>query len=246
MAQGHQNKSVEFFNILLPIYKTNCHNFPNNNARKTAMHQDPSQSAHQATLPTDIAEVDLHRMMIKRELRLHGVPGNLITSVMTRALRSGRRQTGEFQSNRDSRWTLNERDPQYGTEIDCKIIELRLFAMALQFDDAPTISPAVRSVLEERYIGEPIIPGTYRDSLLLERMNFDEFVLESTNPRHGSSNFHLGHEDPTLSPKHVPSNISWRSHRSNLIQGNMTLRESRIYFVRLIARYFELGEIHLS
>lgn len=210
------------------------------------MHQDPSQSARAASLPTTIAEVELHRRQVKAELRRVGVPNKLITNISTRALKSGRRQTGQFQSNRDSRWTLNPLDPQYGTELDSKIIEVRLMAMALQFDNAPAINEPVRTMLEEQYLAEQITAGTYRDSLLLERMDFNEFIQEAIQPRHGMSNYHLGHEDPTLTPKHVPENISWRSHRSNLIQGNMTLRQARIYFVKLIARYFELGEIHLA
>jgi len=210
------------------------------------MHQDPSQSAHSAHLPYELSEVSRDRAAIKKEFRKLGVPQKLLQNVSTRALRSGRRQTGEFQSNRTSRWLLSPNDPQYGSEIDCQTIEIRLLAMSLQFDNAPIPSPEIKSLLETRYLGETISPGSYRDSFLLERMNFKEFILEITDPVHGSSNYHIGHEDPTLIPKHVPSNISWRSHRSNLIQGNMTLRDARIYFVKLIARYFELGEIHLS
>ena len=41
----------------------------------------------------------------------------------------------------------------------------------------------------------------------------------------------------------MPENISWRTMRSNLIQGDMTLRESRTKFVELIGRYFDLGEV---
>jgi hypothetical protein len=208
--------------------------------------QDPSQSASHATLPTTLEEVDQHRQRIKKELNTLGFSPTLLTSISTRALRSGRRQTGKFQSNRNPRWTLNVLDPQFGTELNCKIIEIRLLAMALQFDNAPVPPADIKLLLEQSYLGEDISPGTYRDSLLLERMDFVRFDAEANAGTHGSSNFHLGHEDPTLTPKHVPGNISWRSHRSNLIQGDMTLREARIYFVRLIARYFELGEINLS
>jgi hypothetical protein len=210
------------------------------------MHQDPSQSTLQAHLPTDLEEVNADLKIVRKAFRGAEIPSKLLTNVSTRALRSGRRLTGEFQSNRNSRWTLKPNDPQYGSELDCKIIELRLLSMILQFDNAPHIEASVRKLLEKKYLGEEIISASYRDSLLLERMDFNRFLLEATTPVHGVSNFHLGHENPSLVPKHIPGNISWRSHRSNLIQGNMTLRDSRIYFVRLIARYFELGEIHLS
>jgi len=209
-------------------------------------HEDPSVNITHAAIPHDMAVIDKDRKKVKAALRKHGVPNNLLTNISTRALRSGRRQTGEFKSNRDPRWKLKPQDPQYGTEIDCKLIELRLIAMALQFDNAPVVDDDIRKLLEERYLGESIAPGLYRDSLLLERMSFKLLLEESEKSTQGKSNFHIGHEDPTLTPKHVPQNISWRSHRSNLIQGDMTLRAARVYFVKLIARYFELGEIDLK
>jgi len=118
--------------------------------------------------------------------------------------------------------------------------------MMLQFEGAPVVAPDAQKLLETRYLGSPIAPGIYRDSLLLEKMDYGRVVAESQNPTHGTSDFHLGHEDPTLIPKHTPGNIAWRSHRSNLIQGSMTLREARIYILKLIGRYFELGELDLD
>ena len=203
-------------------------------------------SISDAALPTDVAAADEDRVRVKRAFRLAGAPADLITGIETRALRSGRRLTGEFQSNRNPRWTLQAGDPQFGTELHCKIIQLRLMGMLLQFDVAPTIDAGARELLETRYLGSPAESGTYRDSLLLERMNFPAFVAEAHAPTHGSSNFHIGHEDPTLYPKHVPDNVSWRTHRSNLIQGNMTLRQARIYVLKLIGRYFELGELNVT
>ena len=82
--------------------------------------------------------------------------------------------------------------------------------------------------------------------MLLERFNFQDLIAEGLNPVHGYSSFHIGHEDPSIQPKHKPTNISWRTARSNLIQGNMTLRESRIYFIKLIGRYLELGELDVK
>jgi hypothetical protein len=58
--------------------------------------------------------------------------------------------------------------------------------------------------------------------------------------------YHIGHQDPTLHPRHVPANVAWRTSRSNLIQGNMTLRQARIYLLKLIGRYFELGELDIT
>ena len=199
-----------------------------------------------AEVPGELAVINEHRRIVKRALRVAGVPDKLVTSIETRALRSARRQTGAFQSNRQSRWQLQPEDPQYGTEIDCKVILLRLFGMMLAFDDPPEVDPVVRSLLERCYMGRTLEGASYRDDLLLERMDYGHFVDEAENPRHGVSNFHIGHIDPTIHPKHIPENITWRSHRSNLIQGDMTLRMARIYIIRLIARYFELGEVEIE
>jgi len=189
---------------------------------------------------------------LKRILRENDFPPNLISAIETRALRSGRRQTGIFRSNRDSRWSLihdhpdHGTDPQYGTEADCKTILIILLLTTLEFKNAPVIGHGNIEEFSQRYLERSLVPGSYRDSLLLEYMDFLVLRAEADNPTHGKSEFHLGHEDPTRVPKHVPENVAWRTLRSNLIQGDMTLRDARIYIIKLIARYFELGELNID
>jgi hypothetical protein len=193
----------------------------------------------------DLTQLDEDVTATRKALRAGGVPAKLVSNIDTRALRSGRRQTGEFRSNRDSRWKLNKADPQFGTESNCKLVLLRLFATLLEFEGAPTIDRVVTGMLEER-LGRPLKLNSFRDELTLELMSYDEAVAEVLNSKPGLSNFHIGHRDPTLQPKHTPDNVEWRTERSNLIQGNLTLREARTKFVELIARYFELGEVTIS
>jgi hypothetical protein len=189
---------------------------------------------------------------LKKILRSNGFPTNLISAVETRALRSGRKQTGVFKSNRHPRWRLvhddpvHGTDPQYGSELDCKIILIRLLLTTLEFTNAPRISDPRLEEMSTRYLGRPLHPGSYRDSLLLEPLDFQVLRAEADRPTQGRSAFHLGHEDPSRMPRHVPENIAWRTLRSNLIQGDMTLREARVYIIKLIARYFELGELHVD
>lgn len=190
-------------------------------------------------------EIDAEVRAVRKALREAGVPSKLVDNIATRALRSGRRQTGEFRSNRNSRWTLQPMDPQYGTEGDCKVILLRLYAMLLEFEGAPQVSEAIRMTLEAR-LGRPLKPGSYRDELTLEKLSYEEIAAEALDPRPGISGLHIGHRDPTLRPMHVPTNVEWRTERSNLIQGNLTLREARTKLVELIARYFELGEVTIT
>jgi hypothetical protein len=193
-----------------------------------------------------LPEVEKHAIAIRTILRTSGVPPKTIQSIQTKALKTGRKITGAFATNRDQRWTLDPGHPQYGTELDCKIIFVKLCAQLFCFDNAPKLDPAVQAILERQYLGHPIEPDTYRDRLLLERFDFNDLVREGLSPKHGHSSFHIGHEDPTRQPKHTPDNVGWRTYRSNLIQGNMMLREARIYFLKLIGRYFELGEIEIT
>jgi hypothetical protein len=193
----------------------------------------------------EIAILNRDLRKVRAGLRISGVPNKLLDNIGTRALRSGRRQTGTNQSNRASRWRLDPTDPQFGLEADCKMILLRLYGMMLEFTNAPQVDDETKATLE-KYLGQPIRPAEYRDALTLERLNYSEFAAEIESPVHGRSRFHLGHEDPKATPKHTPSNVSWREERSNLIQGDLTLPEARTKFVELIARYFELGEVRIE
>ena len=199
-----------------------------------------------ANAPSSLRDIDADRRIVRRAFRGAGVEPKLLQGIERRAIRSGRRQTGEFQSNREPRWQLAAADPQYGTEVDCKIIELRLIGFLLAFSNPPAVDSGTVDLLTESYLGAEPISGSYCDSLLLEALDFETLAEESAQPRHGVSQIHLGHEDPTIQPKHVPYNVAWRTHRSNLIQGNLTLREARIYIIKLIARYFELGELEIN
>lgn len=192
-----------------------------------------------------IGEVETHTVHARSALRKAGVPSKVLGAIQTRAYKTGRKVTGKHATNRDPRWSLNKDHPQYGTEYDCKVIFVKLCAQIFCFDNAPDLNNDLNEELQ-LYLDEPIAPNTYRDKLLLERFDFRDLVTEGLKPVHGHSSFHLGHEDPTLKPKHTPNNIGWRTMRSNLIQGDMTLREARIYFLKLIGRYFELGEIDIA
>lgn len=191
------------------------------------------------------AELGKELKQVRKALKAAGVPEKLIDATATRALRTGRRTTGEFKTNRASRWKANPHDPQYGSEQHCKLILLRLYATLLEFDGAPSVDANTKTVLENR-LGRPIKPDSFRDELMLERMSFADLVAEAEASTQGVSSLHIGHRDPTLKPRHTPDNVEWRTERSNLIQGNLTLRDARTRFVELIARYFELGEVHIE
>lgn len=193
--------------------------------------------------PTEDLDRDLRR--VRAGLRQARVSDRLLRSIETRALKTGRRLTGQWPTNRAARWRLDLAHPQYGSESDSKTILLRLFGMMLEFRNAPTVDAGTQEILEA-YLGRPIQEGNYRDPLTLERLDYLQMLAETESPEHGRSEFHLGHRNPQANPRHVPENVEWRSARSNLIQGDLTLREARQRFVELIARYFELGEVTIE
>jgi hypothetical protein len=117
--------------------------------------------------------------------------------------------------------------------------------MLFEFDNAPEIAAEPRDLFEW-YLEKPIRTGTYQDALLLEKLDYHTLRDDALAPQHGYWVYHIGHQDPTLHPRHVPANVAWRTSRSNLIQGNMTLRQARIYLLKLIGRYFELGELDIT
>lgn len=193
----------------------------------------------------DLEQVRLDFKTAKQALRTAGMPAKLITSIETKALRTGRKQTGEHATNRQSRWAINPVSPQYASECDSRIIFIILCAMIFEFENAPPLTEEVRPLFES-YLGKSIKQGAYQDALLLEKLDYNKLRDDCLAPKHGYGVYHIGHQDPTQSPRHVPANVAWRTSRSNLIQGNMTLREARIYLVKLIGRYFELGELDIT
>lgn len=207
--------------------------------------------------PTDIQVVKAHQRqvsaLLKQTLLNSGLnaesTNRVLTNLETRALRTGRKVTGAHRTNRDPRWRLVSTHPQYAEEISCRVIHVRLLAQIFCFAGAPTLmDQRLKEIMERYYLIEdrerrPVLAGSFKDSLLLEVLDFTAFIREAAAPKPGASFFHIGHQDPSISPKHVPWNIRWRSHRSNLIQGDMTLQQARVYIVKLIGRYFELGEL---
>src|SRR5579863_4198467 len=135
----------------------------------------------------------------KKVLRAIGVPQKLIASIETKALRTGRKQTGEHATNRQSRWTINPANPQYASESDSRTIFIILCAMMFEFQNAPPLPDEARPLFEP-YLGKTIKPGVYQDALLLEKLDYHRLRDDSLAPQHGYGIYHIGHQDPTRSP----------------------------------------------
>ena len=167
-----------------------------------------------------LEQIEHDLRIVRRGLKDAGAPQSVLNSIKTRALKTGRRQTGPHKGNRANRWDVSTDDRQYGSEPDCKMILLKLYAEMLEFKNAPTVDEATKQTLE-KYLGHQIEHGTYRDALTKERLDFARLVAESKDPQHGKSEFHLGHENPKAFPRHTPENVHWRGARSNLHPGRL-------------------------
>jgi hypothetical protein len=132
----------------------------------------------------EMEQVRLDFKTAKKALRDAGVPPKLITSIETKALRTGRKVTGEHATNRQSRWAINPANPQYASERDARIIFIILCAMMFEFENAPTLAGEARTLFES-YLGKPITPAAYRDALLLEKLDYHKLRDDALAPQHG-------------------------------------------------------------
>src|SRR6516165_7617761 len=103
----------------------------------------------------DLEQVRLDFKAAKAALRAAGIPANLISSIETKALRTGRKVTGEHATNRQSRWAVNLANPQYASEHNARIIFILLCAMIFEFENAPALPDEARTLFET-YLGKTI------------------------------------------------------------------------------------------
>ena len=166
----------------------------------------------------------------------------LVSKVTRAAGRTARRQTGDWPTNRASRWSLPEEHPQYASQEECVRISAKLLAQVLEFHDAPDAPADVRAAAT-RVLGKEPRPGDYYCPISGLPLNFHEMV-DSTdiNPRHGMSAFALGHTVPLGSAKgergrHVAENVMWLHEWGNRVQGNLSVDET-------IAEIHRMSEFH--
>jgi hypothetical protein len=146
------------------------------------------------------------------------------------ATKTPRTQHGVWRTNREPRWSIDERSPHHAAEIDCREIELKLLAQLFEFTGAPTPTAQEAAVLRE-VLGRDPMPGSYRCPLSGRALDFDRLV-DSTDrrPRHGRSQFAVGHMQPLghegARGRHIADNIAWVHEQGNRIQGNLSLEEA--------------------
>lgn len=188
--------------------------------------------------PLDVVREDLDRLM--ESMRHAGVAEKLLESMSRKCLRTPRRQTGrvDFRTNRQPRWRIVAEHPDYASELNANLVLLRLLIDSLHMQNAPDVDERLIADISERHFAALGLSDHTLDPLTDEVLNWDELVEDVvTNPVHGYSRFHIGHQDPKLQPKHMPANVRWQLKPSNDFQDGMDIRVARIaYKIHLLTQ----------
>jgi hypothetical protein len=156
--------------------------------------------------------------------------------------RTPRRVTGPYKTNRASRWKLRSDHPDYTAGDQIPRIEAKLFAMALEFRNAPDLPESVASAAEA-ILGHEFNPGSYRCPISGRSMSFRKMLDEARKPQHGRSAFHVGHVRPKArGGVNSPDNMYWATDLGNRIQGDKTLNDT----VKLIVEMAEFQRAQLA
>lgn len=161
----------------------------------------------------------------------------LLDRVQTKVCLTDRRQTGDYQTNREVRWETHPASPQFALRRDCVKVEGRLLAQILEFCNAPAIAEGeVRAVIAE-LIGRAFSPEGFRCPITGQRIEYRDFIQAVTTPTHGRSGYQIGHLTPLAGVgAHTADNVSWITDLGNRVQGESSLDEIVVEIFRM-ARY---------
>jgi hypothetical protein len=155
-----------------------------------------------------------------------------------------RARTGNYKTNREKRWETRPHSVQFSTRTDCLEIEYKLVTQLCAFKDFPASSYAM---LREQNV-VPVELPMYRCPVTLEPLSFLLFRAALLNPRHGKSDFQVGHLNPLKLDEpgndtagHRADNVSWITADGNRIQGSLSLNNVRELLRKIATNYEQLG-----
>lgn len=149
----------------------------------------------------------------------------IITKIQVKAYLTDRRQTGDYQTNREIRWETHPNSPQFASRIDCMFIEAKLLAQIFLFTAAPNVESNDIKVLE-KVLGSTFMKDGFKCPISGKPIFYNEFREKISSPTHGRSGFQVGHLNPLASTgKHIASNTSWITDLGNRVQGESSLEQ---------------------
>jgi hypothetical protein len=164
----------------------------------------------------------------------------LLAKVQTKAYLTDRRQTGDFPANRERRWEIHPRSPQFASYSECIRIEVKLLAQILEFSGAPTvdIDRSTRTQIES-ILGGELKPGSFRCPISGQFIEYQDFIQAADQPKHGRSQYQVAHITPLAvqDGKHIAENASWITELGNRVQGEDALDD-------IVDRIFQMASYH--
>ncbi|HEY4483006.1 MAG: hypothetical protein A3B10_04695 [Candidatus Doudnabacteria bacterium RIFCSPLOWO2_01_FULL_44_21] len=150
---------------------------------------------------------------------------NIVTKIQVKSYLTDRRQTGDYQTNREIRWETHPKSPQYASRGDCMLIEAKLLAQISIFVGAPDLPVDLIEVVEE-VLGSKFVKDSFKCPISGKPIFFNEFYEKVASPVHGRSGFQVGHLNPLASTgRHIASNTSWITDLGNRVQGESSLEQ---------------------
>lgn len=150
---------------------------------------------------------------------------NIITKIQVKSYLTDRRQTGDYQTNREIRWETHPKSPQHASRIDCMAIEAKLLAQISIFVGAPEIPKNLKEIVEKALEGK-YKKDSFKCPISGKSIFYNEFIEKVSSPVHGRSGFQVGHLNPLASTGlHIAPNTSWITDLGNRVQGESSLEE---------------------
>lgn len=148
----------------------------------------------------------------------------------------GRPQDGN-DGNRISRWLLPTDHKFYADEITATLVEIKYFLQLLSMDNAPLLPENTIQNSFDWLIEHEVKPNFYLDPIQLLPISLKEVVDDAKIIQSG----HLHPLD--RDGKHEPKNAFLMLHRSNQLQGNLTLEELVALMEEITKRHAEKRKI---
>lgn len=142
----------------------------------------------------------------------------------------GRPQDGS-DGNRIKRWLMEPDHKFYANEIDATLVEVKYYLQLLSMNDAP---PLTKNTIQEAFdwlVEHKVEPNNYLDPIQLIPISLKEVMEDARTIQSG----HLYPLD--RGGKHVPNNAFLMLHRSNQLQGNLTLAELVALMNEIVKRH---------
>lgn len=144
----------------------------------------------------------------------------------------GRPQDGN-DGNRIKRWLMLNDHKFYANEIDATLVEIKYYLQLLSMNDAPILPINTIQESFDWLIEHKVVPNSYLDPIQLVPISLKDVMEDARTIQSG----HLHPLD--RGGKHIPNNAFLMLHRSNQLQGNLTVDELVALMNEIVKRHAE-------